>query len=268
MITSEPVQRSRRDLLATTAAAFTCTARRVTGASINSLAFDRDRPQYHLIAPAHYMNDPNGPLFWKGKVHLFYQFNPNATVSADKHWAHAISDDLVHWRHLPIALAPTPWGFDKDGVFTGSIVVDNGVPTAVYTGVRPEVQMIATALTDDLVRWQKYEGNPVLKGPPPGLHVTGFRDPCVWREDKRWMMAVGSGIVGTGGSALLYGSEDLRHWDYLHPLYTGQIGTDGPMWNCPDFFPLGDKYVLNVSAATPALRPVPYLVGKLSKPGF
>ena len=238
---------SRRNWLKAAGVTLAGLAARPSAGVASPLSEDRHRPQYHLIAPCYYMNDPNGPLCWKGKVHLFYQYNPNAAVSASKHWAHAVSDDFVHWKHLPIALAPTPGGPDQDGVFTGSVVVDGGVPTAVFTGVRPEVQMIATALDDNLIHWQKYKGNPVVAAPPSGLSVTGFRDPCVWREGNQWMIAVGSGIVGKGGAALLYSSSDLRHWTYLHSLYTGRIETDGPMWNCPDFFPLGGKHILNVS---------------------
>ena len=56
------------------------------------------------------MNDPNGPIWWKGKYHMFYQLNPHAAVWGDMHWGHAVSPDMVHWQHQPVALAPTPGG--------------------------------------------------------------------------------------------------------------------------------------------------------------
>ena len=65
------------------------------------------------------MNDPNGLIQWKGQYHLFYQYNPFAPVWGSIHWGHAMSDDLVHWRDLPIALAPTPGTVDEYGVFSG-----------------------------------------------------------------------------------------------------------------------------------------------------
>jgi beta-fructofuranosidase len=219
------------------------------------LAADPQRPRYHLLPPANWMNDPNGPLFWKGQYHMFYQYNPNGAFPESMHWGHAVSPDLVHWKHLPIALAPTPGGSDKDGCWSGCAVVEQGVPTIVYTGVFPQAQCIARS-DDGMTTWRKYPGNPVIAAPPQGMETTGFRDPCVWREGEQWFLAIGSGVKDQGGMILLYRSGDLSHWDYLHLLCKGRKsellpGKDpvstGEMWECPDFFPLGDKHALIVS---------------------
>src|SRR5271157_4164672 len=87
-----------------------------------ALAGDRHRPLYHFLAPANWMNDPNGAFFWKGKYHLFYQYNPNGPFWGTIHWGHAASSDLVHWEDLPIALAPSKDGPDKDGCWSGCVV--------------------------------------------------------------------------------------------------------------------------------------------------
>src|SRR5579859_5973971 len=99
------------------------------------LAADPLRPQFHLLPAKNWMNDPNGPIFWKGRYHMFFQYNPNAAVWGDMHWAHAWSPDMIHWKHLPVALAPTSGGPDADGCFSGTAVVHNGIPTLIYTGV-------------------------------------------------------------------------------------------------------------------------------------
>jgi len=219
------------------------------------LAGDPQRPQYHLMPPANWMNDPNGPIFWKGQYHMFYQHNPNGPFPESMNWGHAVSPDLVHWKHLPIALSPTPGGPDKDGCWSGCAVVDRGVPTLIYTGVFPQVQCLARS-EDGLMTWRKFTGNPVIATPPQGMETTGFRDPCVWREADEWLLAIGSGIKGQGGMVLLYRSKDLIQWDYLHFLCKGRKeelppGEDpvstGEMWECPDFFPLADKHALIVS---------------------
>lgn len=220
-----------------------------------SPAADPQFPRYHFRPPANWMNDPNGPIHWKGFYHMFYQYNPHAAYWGDMHWGHARSRDLVHWEHLPMALAPTPGGPDKDGCFSGCAVINQGVPTFVYTGVNPEVQCLATS-DDAMIEWKKYPGNPVIAVPPQGLDTVGFRDPAVWRQGNSWRMVIGSGLKGAGGAALLYQSSDLIHWDYLNPLATGKMDQgvkvsdpvdSGEMWECPDFFPLGDRHVLLVS---------------------
>ncbi len=230
-------------------------------------ARDPLRPEYHLLPPHNWMNDPNGPIWWKGKYHLFYQLNPHAAVWGDMHWGHAVSTDMLHWRHEPIALSPTPGGPDSEGCFSGSAVVADGVPTFIYTGVQNappplvtlrdgsdklrESQLLATALDDDLIRWKKLD-KPVIPSPPANMVVTGFRDPCLWREGDGWYLGIGSGERGKGGCVLLYRSQDLRHWDYLHKLVQGipngkQAANpcdSGEMWECPDFFEINKRHCL------------------------
>jgi beta-fructofuranosidase len=231
------------------------------------IANDPLRPEYHLLPPHNWMNDPNGPIWWKATYHLFYQLNPNAAVWGDMHWGHAVSADMIHWHHKPIALAPTPGGPDSEGCFSGSAVVFRGVPTFIYTGVQNaspdqvtlhdgsdklrEMQLLATALDDDLLHWKKLTG-PVIATPPVGMTVTGFRDPCPWQEADGWYLGVGSGERGVGGCVLLYRSQDLRNWQYLHKLAEGkpngkQVANpcdSGEMWECPDFFQLDGQYCL------------------------
>ena len=235
------------------------------------LAGDPLRPQYHLMPASNWMNDPNGPIYFRGRYHMFHQYNPKGAVWGNMNWAHATSADMVYWRHEPIAIEPTPRGFDSDGVFSGSAVLDNGVPTVIYTGVMPpvtaseatlrdgvhtwrEVQLLAVSHDPELRKWEKLT-EPAVAFPPHGMEVTGFRDPYVWREADSWLLALGSGIKNKGGVILLYKSADLRHWTYLHPLVEGTGNHQdivnpvdkGEMWECPDFFPLGDKHVLLIS---------------------
>ncbi len=235
------------------------------------LAADPLRPQCHLLPAKNWMNDPNGPIFWKGMYHMFFQYNPGAAVWGDMHWAHAVSPDMIHWKHRPVALAPTPGWDDANGCFTGSAVDDHGTATLIYTGVKAvapesatlrdghsnlrEVQCLATSDDPQLLNWNKWR-TPVLQ-PPNDPLLTGFRDPFLWRDGDRWYLGVGSGIRRQGGHVLLYRSKDLRQWEYLHPLASGKWTErenvnpvdSGEMWECPDFFPLGGKHVLLYSTA-------------------
>jgi beta-fructofuranosidase len=256
-------------LALTTGAALTRTlpALAVEAQSLSDAAIARDpmRPQYHLLPRHGWMNDPCGPIFWKGRYHMFLQYN-DEPVSGVKLWAHATSSDMVHWRREPIALAPTPGGPDAQGCWTGTAAVVDGKPTFLYTGVVNslpdhatlrdgstylcESVCMAIAEDDALLRWRKLP-QPVIAAPPPGMQVTGFRDPSPWREGDRWYLIVASGERGVGGMVLLYKSADFRHWEYLHPLARGKwngrqtdVVGSGEMWECPDFFALDGKHVL------------------------
>lgn len=278
---------SRRGFLIAAGAAMS--TRAIFGQSaISPLSQDRHRPRYHLMPPSSWLNDPNGPLYWRGKYHLFYQYAPTISNFGLKYWGHALSSDLVHWKNLGIALAPTPGGPDKNGCWSGSAVIHDGVPTLIYTGATwseeneraarakglvPERQMVATAADpkdDNLLHWTKISENPVLPSPPAGLKVTGWRDPCVWREGKTWCMVIGSGEAGVGGMALLYTSPDLKTWTYLHPLAVARPDANalnrsrpwGAMWECPDFFLLNGKPVLLVA------RGNSFLIGSYSDRKF
>ncbi len=259
----------RRNFLKTIAAAgaaLSILPRDMASPSAESLAADPLRPQFHLLPAANWMNDPNGPIYWKGQYHMFFQYNPHAAVWGDMHWAHAVSQDMIHWKHLPIALAPTKDGPDQDGCFSGSAVDDHGTATFIYTGVSTvppeqatlrdgthnfrETQLLATSSDPHLRTWQKLS-QPVLQ-PPNDPQLTGFRDPFLWREKDVWYLGVGSGQRKQGGNVLLYRSTDLRQWNSVGILaagkWNGKITVDsvdsGEMWECPDFFKLGDKHVL------------------------
>ncbi len=175
------------------------------------------------------MGNPSGPIYWRGKYHIFYRIRPGL--------GHATSTDLVHWIDQEIAL--------EDRVSGGCAVDNNGTPAIVYTAAPPEVQCLATS-SDDCHSWTRHPSNPVIEGPPQGMRVTGFRHPCVWREADFWYMALGSGVVEKGGMVLLYRSPDLVDWEYLHPLFEGKLES-GEMWESPSFFPLDNKHVLIVA---------------------
>jgi beta-fructofuranosidase len=231
-------------------------------------AGDPDRPAYHFQPPANWMNDPNGLIEWDGQTHLYYQYNPDGGYWGNIHWGHAVSDDLIHWTDLPIALTPSPGGPDETGCFSGCAVVDDGVPTIVYTGVRGErhdvqTQCLATS-HDGLKTLQKYAGNPVLSEIPAEAGPTSdFRDPFVWRDGDGWSMVLASRVVGTGGVVFRYASPDLRHWEYRGPLLVGTAGKDGDVWECPNFFPLDGKWVLTVSGKGREVTPqVFYFTGE------
>ncbi|MFT3971575.1 MAG: sucrose-6-phosphate hydrolase [Micropruina sp.] len=193
------------------------------------------------------MNDPNGLCHYNGRYHVYFQHSPSSTDWGLMHWGHVSSTDLITWRREPIAMAPSLPG-DRDGVFSGSAVVsgsgelhvyytghvwDNGVN---FTDGVHQRQMLATS--SDGVHFDK---TGVLIDTPDG--IPQFRDPKVWRQGNTWYLVVGVGTADHQGEVWLYDSGDMIDWRFDRVLYRSSLpGTF--MLECPDFFPLGDAWVL------------------------
>ena len=220
---------------------------------------EQHRPQYHFTPESGWMNDPNGLVYYQGEYHLFYQHNPASTVWGPMHWGHAVSRDLVHWEHLPIALYPDSLGY----IFSGSVVIDENNTSgfappgstekalvAIFTyhnmeyerAGRQDRESQAIAYSLDRGRtWTKYAGNPVL----PNKGDVDFRDPKVtWHEPtKRWIMP-----LAVGDYLEIFVSPDLKKWEYASTFGKNE-GAHGGVWECPDLFPLltregAEKWVL------------------------
>jgi beta-fructofuranosidase len=222
------------------------------------------RQRYHFMGPCGWINDPNGLIYYRGQYHFFYQFNPYGAFWSQMHWGHAISDDLLHWHHLPIALAPSE-SYDQHpqgGCFSGSAIEKDGRLYLVYTGTANNgngfEQTQNIAFSDDGINFSKYEGNPVIE-PPEGVPHDYFRDPKVWEHEGSYYMVCGAQKSGRA-VALLYVSKDLLHWRFVNELFASR-GEWGYMWECPDFFPLADKWVFICSPMGAGERTTVYFIG-------
>jgi sucrose-6-phosphate hydrolase SacC (GH32 family) len=227
---------------------------------------DPDRPTFHLMPPANWLNDPNGPLFYKGYYHLFYQHNPYGDDWGHMHWGHARSKDLVRWEHLPIALWPARER-GEDHVFSGCAAFDGkGRPVLFYTSIGPRApeQWAAVPEDDELIKWKKHPANPILTETVHGkVKVHEWRDPFVFRHGVRTYMVLGGNLnAGKGGQGVVnvYRAEndELTRWKYVGVLFRHpDAGVNNV--ECPLFFPFGEKWVLIVSPH----RKVDYFVGIL-----
>ena len=229
------------------------------GTGKDSPVMGKWRPSRHFTVKSGWINDPNGLIFYKGQYHLFYQYNPYSTVWETMHWGHAVSSDLIHWEELPCALIPDqPYEKDPEGgCFSGSVVIHDDKMHLIYTGTTTEgerpIQVQCLAVSEDGIHFDKYANNPVIAQAPAGCGGD-FRDPKVFRAEGKWRMICGgsdgrSGDPSSNGMVYLYCSEDLIHWEYQGILYRSD---DCSMFECPDLFPLGDKWVLT---ASPMNRP-------------
>lgn len=225
--------------------------------AVEKLISEEEKPSFHLAVRTGWMNDPNGFCHYRGQYHMFYQYYPYDVLWGSMHWGHAVSCDLLHWSHLPAALAPDEY-YDGDGCYSGSAVtLPDGRHMLMYTGVRKErqrgggyreIQTQCLAVGDG-VDYEKYEGNPVLDEHdiPEGGSRFDFRDPKVWQKsDGTYRCIVGNRPADGSGQILLYSSRDGLRWTF-EKIFVQNCNRFGKMWECPDFFVLDGKGVLLTS---------------------
>lgn len=196
------------------------------------------RPQFHFTTRRGWNNDPNGLVYHEGEYHLFYQYNPYGVQWGNMHWGHAVSQDLVHWQELPVALYPDEHG----AMFSGSAVVDTNNSGGFQTGAEKVLVSLFTAAGENAIgypksqstqglaysndrgrTWTKYANNPVIS------HlIAGNRDPKVfwYNPEKKWIMA----LFFDGNDYGLFSSKDLKKWDLLSGVTIPGTG------ECPEFF--------------------------------
>ncbi|HYI52539.1 MAG TPA: glycoside hydrolase family 32 protein [Microlunatus sp.] len=234
------------------------------------------RPRLHIMPPSGWLNDPNGVCRIDDRYHVFYQHNPDGPTHANVHWGHASSADLLHWTHEPVALAPIPGTANAQGCWSGCVVDDGGVPTAVYTAVQDHAWNagVAVARSDRMLReWQQ---DPVIKvGTPDDPTIDEVRDPFVFSHGGHRYAVQGAGHHHGDPQLLLYGCDDLNVWTPLGPLLTIDdpvAATVAPanIWECPNLFQLGGRWVLLLSQwrhvdGTHELAGVRHLVGDLQQ---
>jgi fructan beta-fructosidase len=218
------------------------------------------RPVYHFTPAKNWTNDPNGLLYVNGVYHLYNQQNPFENKWGHMSWGHATSTDLVHWKHLAVAIPEAINGDDTVWRFSGSAVLDknntsgwcknNDCMVAIYTAhqphIRKESQYVAYS-NDGGMTYTNYDKNPVID-----LNKHDFRDPNVfWYEPgKFWLMTV---VIPDEHKARFYSSPNLKDWNLLSEF--GPQGYTGANWECPFLIQLpiegtnDKKWVLVTSAA-------------------
>ncbi|KAK4486635.1 hypothetical protein RD792_006800 [Penstemon davidsonii] len=210
------------------------------------------RSGYHFQPTKHWIN---GPMYFNGYYHLFYQYNPKGAVWGNIVWAHSVSKDLINWKKVPHAIYPSKL-FDKYGCWSGSATVLPGnKPVIFYTGIidknQTQVQNYAVPanLSDPyLIEWIKPDNNPIIVA-DQYVNKTTFRDPTTaWLgKDGYWRTTIG-GRRKHRGMAFLYRSKDFINWVRVHHPLHSKNGTGN--WECPDFFPVAvtSKNGLDTSA--------------------
>ena len=235
-------------------------------------------PSLHVRPERGWVNDPNGLSHIDGTYHVFFQYNPDTPHHGDIKWGHASSPDLLRWRYHPVALANRPGELDANGCWSGTVVDDDGVPTAVYSAVADgsgHAEVVLARSDRSLVTWDQDRHS--VTGMPDDAAITDVRDPFVFEHGGHRYAIQGAGHKEGRPQILLYGCDDLTRWKPLGPLLTD----DDPLaaklapaniWECPNLALVDGRWVLLLSLWRLAdgvhqLSGVSYLVGDLRPRG-
>lgn len=171
-------------------------------------------------------------------------------------WYHAVSKDMLHWTHLPVALTPANNTYDCGGIFSGSAtLVGHAGPVLSYSvpcnqAIAVAVPSAPSAIDPLLTNWTKPAYNPIIRH-----HQNwNFRDPTTaWKPDgePEWRM-----VVGCSAHMCVLRSKDFVTWRDGGIMY--QVAGDH-MRECPDAFeiPLDHSRAADVTDRREQLQPAP-----------
>ena len=243
--------------------------RRFEQENMQKVAAEKYRCHFHLMAPVGWLNDPNGLSYFGDRYHVFFQYSPFAVNGGMKLWGHYTSKDLVQYKYEGAPFLPDET-YDKDGVFSGSAIVWKDKMYLFYTGNVEEEgdhDYIHSGRGANVIRVISEDGEHfsakqciLTNADYPAECTNQVRDPKLFQmTDGTFRMVLGAWLQDDKGAVLLYSSTDLEHFTF-EQLYTTEKAF-GYMWECPDFYPVGDKYVLMFSPMGGKERTSVYLVG-------
>ena len=144
---------------------------------------------------------------------------------------------MLHWTWQPTKLQPS---FTGHGMFSGTgFLTKDGRPAAIYHGQASRRNQIAIAKDRKLTAWEK--PYPVEVKMPDGSEpeMRHWDPDCFLIGDTYY-------AISGGKEPPVFKSKDLRNWTYLGPFMPQEpaqvaLGEDV---SCPNFFPIGDKWML------------------------
>ena len=230
-------------------------ARKIEDAALVERVFQSARLTHHLMPPAGWLNDPNGLCYFKGRYHVFFQYNPFEATGGLKFWGHYSSADMLEWKYEGVALYPDSV-MDCHGAYSGSALVEGDKLHLFFTGNVKEEDgdfdyinngRQASTLhveSEDGIQFGTKKAAIYYKDYPKN-YTCHIRDPKVWKEQDGYHMVLGGRQKGDHGAVLFYRSENLKKWEFDRELTTENAF--GYMWECPDFFELSGEKILSVS---------------------
>lgn len=194
---------------------------------------------YHLMHPGgpSAPGDPNAVFFIDGVCHLHYILRHQYKDKRSFSFVHVSSPDMLHWTWHKTKLQPS---FTGHGMFSGTgFITKEGKPAAIYHGQASERNQIAIAKDNKLTAWEKPYAVEVRTADGKEPDMNHWDPDCFQIGDTYY------GISG-GQNPPVFKSTDLKNWVYVGDFlkYESPDVAIGEDISCPNFFPLGDKWMM------------------------
>jgi beta-fructofuranosidase len=194
---------------------------------------------YHLMHPGGDSSpgDPNAAFYLDGVYHLHYILGHSWEGKRSFSFVHVTSPDMMHWTWQKTKLQPS---FTGHGMFSGTgFITKDGKPAAIYHGQKSGRNQIAVAKDRNLSAWEKPY--------PVEVRTADGKEPEMrhWDPDCFLIGDVYYAISG-GKEPPIFKSTDLKNWIYVGPFMKHELPDValGEDVSCPNFFPIGDKWML------------------------
>jgi len=129
----------------------------------------------------------------------------------------AVSDDGLSWRRAKDSYIlsvhdPDTAEWERDCIYQPWLVEHRGRFYDFYNAANGPIEQSGLALSDDLMSWRRYPGNPVVTNRPAGYDQNFASDPKVYRDGDHWVMFY-FGVAPDGHAHIMLAfSRDLMHW--------------------------------------------------------
>lgn len=220
----------------------------------STVTSDPYRLNYHLMPKTGVLGDPNGlcqvnGLYYVGYVHTPIKFVVDGRAACV--WKQCTTKDFVHYKEHPIHIYPDS-RYDRDGVYSGSMIYENGKFYTYYTGnVRHKGNhdYITSGREQNVVRVESEDGihfdnkTLLMTNDDFPKHLTQHvRDPQLFKYDGSYYMVLGARTLDDEGCVIVYKTDDLKTFTDVHEIKTEE--KFGYMWECPDILELNGKMYL------------------------
>jgi beta-fructofuranosidase len=208
-------------------------------AQTDSTVADEFVLNFHLMHPGgeSLPGDPNAAFYLDGVYHLHYILAHPWRGKNSFSFVHVTSPDMLHWTWQSTKLQPS---FTGHGMFSGTgFLTKEGQPAAIYHGESSGRNQIAIAQNSELSSWAKPYPVEVKNADGSDAKMDHWDPDCFLIDDTYY-------AISGGPNPPLFQSKDLKSWtlvgDFLqHNLPDVTIGED---ISCPNFFQLGDQWML------------------------